>query len=102
MPRDASGSLFYRPVRHPVAALVAGALITVGALVLLAFTVVHLVVGTVGVSPWLLLSVLFVLAAASGGLIVGIVRVRWSRRHRRATGRSLRADSDGWRRRIIR
>lgn len=102
MPPGAPGSLFHRPLRRPVAVLVLGSLMVAGATALLVFTVVHLAAGTAGVSPWLLVPVLLALAGSVGGLAVGIVRVRWSRRHRRATGRSLRDDSDGWRRHVVR
>lgn len=102
VPRGIQGSLFSRPLRNPVAALVLGSLMTVGALALVTFTVVHLVRGTEGVSPWLLVPVGLAALGSVGGLTIGIMRVRWSRRYRAATGKRMRDDSDDWKRHVIR
>jgi hypothetical protein len=95
-------NFFGSPVRSPVAALVIGSLVLLGGLVLLGVTISHLAAGTESVTPWVLAPIVLIVLVGGGGVFIGIVRVQWSKRYRRATGQPYRREPEGWRDHVIR
>lgn len=100
VPRGERGNLFYQPVRTPWLALAIAIAMLAVSLPLTIFTIVQVAAGVV--TPLLLAPVLLVLVGSVVGIGIGVARVRWQRRYRRATGRSYPEESDEWKRHVVR
>lgn len=76
---------FFHPIKSPLGLTVVMAIATVAALTFFGWAVIALIVDPVaGSNPWMLLVAALAPAGTTTGLIIGIRRLRWQSRQRRA------------------